>query len=133
MKVDYFGGCPTCGRNGVYLNSDLPWIFDANPFSNWRNAAHAEQRERVEPLWSNDAHHFVFVFSSHDVIDEATPRTVKQMADDLKAIAAEVALAGERRDHSPLPRCAVNLRRVADRLMREMKDVGLPSDDDIPF
>lgn len=68
MKVDYFGDCPTCGRNGVYLNSDLPWIFGANPFSNWRDAADAEQREPVEPLWSNDAHHFVFVFSSHDVM-----------------------------------------------------------------
>lgn len=58
---------------------------------------------------------------------------MKQMAGDLKAIAAEVALAGERRDHSALPRCAVNLRRVAERLMREMKDVGLPPDGDIPF
>jgi hypothetical protein len=33
MKVNYFGGCPTCGRNGAYLNSDLPWIFGANPFT----------------------------------------------------------------------------------------------------
>src|SRR5690242_16471167 len=133
MKVDYFGACPTCGRNDVYLNSDLPWIFGANPFSNWRDETEAEQRERVEPLWSNDAHHFVFVFSSRDTIDDATPRTVKQMADDLKDIAAEGALAGEQHDHSALPRCAVSLRRIADRLMREMKDVGIAWDDDIPF
>jgi hypothetical protein len=55
------------------------------------------------------------------------------MADDLKTIAAEVALAGERHDHSALPRCAVNLRRIADRLMREMEDAGLVADGDIPF
>jgi hypothetical protein len=133
MKVDYFGGCPTCGRNDVYLHSDLPWIFGANPFSSWRDEAEAEQRERVEPLWSDDAHHFVFVFDSRAIPDDARPRTVKQMADDLKAIAAEVALAGERHDQSALPRCAVSLRRIADGLMREMKDVGLASDGDTPF
>jgi hypothetical protein len=133
MKVDYFGGCPTCGRNDVYLNSDLPWIFGANPFSSWRDETEAEERERVAPLWSGDAHHFVFVFNRRAIIDDATPRTVKQMADDLKDIAALVALAGERHDHSALPRCAVSLRRIADRLMREMKDVGIASDDDIPF
>jgi hypothetical protein len=132
MKVDYFGRSPTCGRNDVYLNSDLPWIFGANPFSSWRDETEAEQRERVEPLWSDDAHHFVFVFSRRDIFDDASPRTVKQMAGDLKDITAEVALAGERRDHSALPRCAVNLRRIADRLMREMKDVGLGADGD-PF
>ena len=43
MKVDYFGRCPTCGRNDVYLNSDLPWIFGANPFSSWRDETEAEQ------------------------------------------------------------------------------------------
>jgi hypothetical protein len=55
------------------------------------------------------------------------------MADDLKDMAAEVALAGERHDHSALPRCAISLRRIADRFMREMEDVGLASDGDIPF
>jgi hypothetical protein len=94
MKVDYFGGCPTCGRNDVYLNSDLPWIFGANPFSSWRDETEAEERARVAPLWSGDPHHFVFVFNSRAIIDDATPRTVEQMADDLKDIAAEVALAG---------------------------------------
>jgi hypothetical protein len=133
MKVDYFGGCQTCGRNDVYLNSDLPWIFGANSFSSWRGEPEAEERERLAPLWSDDAHHFVFVFRSRDIIDDATPRTVKQMEGDLKDIAAEVALAGERQDHSTLPRSAVSLHRIADRLMREMEDVGLAADGDIPF
>jgi hypothetical protein len=133
MEVDYFGDCPTCGRNDVYLNAYRPRIFGANPFSSWRDETQAEQRDRVEPLWSDDAHHFVFVFNSRAITADATPRTVKQMADDLKDIAAEVALAGERHDHSALPRCAVSLRRFADRLMREMKDVGLASDGDTPF
>ena len=53
---------------------------------------------------------------------------VKQVADDLKAIAAELALAGERYDPSQLPRCAASLRRIADRLIRTMEDEGLVAD-----
>jgi hypothetical protein len=133
MEVDYFGDCPTCGRNDVYLNAYRSRIFGANLFSSWRGETEAEQRDRVEPLWSDDAHHLVFVFNSRSITDDATPRTVKQMANDLKDIAAEVALAVERHDHSALPRCAVSLRRIADRLMREMKDVGRAADGDTPF
>jgi hypothetical protein len=65
------------------------------------------------------------------VIDDATniirfqPPGLKQMAEDLKAISAELALAGERHDHSQLPRCAAGLRRIADRLIREVEGAGL--------
>ena len=124
MDVDYFGGCPTCGKNDGYVNAGsthvfyctehrVSWIFGANLFSGWRDETEEEQREkykliedfeRVEPLWPDNAH---VVFSSRAMTSEEPPRTVKQMADDLKNIAAEVALAGERYDHSALPRCAV--------------------------
>jgi hypothetical protein len=117
----------------------VSWIFGANLFSGWRDETEEEQREkykliedfeRVEPLWPDNAH---VVFSSRAMTCEETPRTVKQMADDLKNIAAEVALAGERYDHSALPRCAVRLRRIADMFMREMEDAGLVVDGNIPF
>ena len=133
MKVDYFGGCPTCGRNDVYLNSDLPWIFGAA-----RSAVGATKPKRsnariqaMVDAWSPSGL-TTRIFVRIQQLRHG-PRTVKQMADDLKDMAAEVALAGERHDHSALPRCAVRLRRIADRFMREMEDVGLASDGDIPF
>jgi hypothetical protein len=58
------------------------------------------------------------------------PRGLKRMADDLKAIAAELALAGERHDHSQLPRCAASLHRMAHMLTREVEDAGLVADVD---
>jgi hypothetical protein len=74
--VDYFGGCPTCGKNDGYLNAGrthvfycrehkVSWIFGANMFSSWKDETEEEQREkykliedfeRVEPLWPDDAH-----------------------------------------------------------------------------
>jgi hypothetical protein len=76
LTIDYFGGCPTCGRNDRYVNAGsthvfyclehrVSWIFGANIFSGWREETEAEQREkykliesfeRVEPLWPENAH-----------------------------------------------------------------------------
>jgi hypothetical protein len=73
--VDYFGGCPTCGKNDGYLNAGrthvfycrehkVSWIFGANMFSSWKDETEEEQREkykliedfeRVEPLWPENA------------------------------------------------------------------------------
>lgn len=128
MVDDYFGGCPTCRGNDGYVNCGrlhvffckehrVSWIFGANLFSSWREQTDAEQREqykmiegfeRVEPIWPDSAH---VAFSPHDITGDATPRTLKQTADDLRDIAGEVALAGARYDASQLPRCATNLRQ----------------------
>ena len=87
------------------LEHRVSWIYGANIFGSWRQETEAEQIEkykliegfeRVEPLWPEDAH----VAFSRPTTDEASPRMVKQMAEELKAIAAELALAGERHDHS---------------------------------
>jgi hypothetical protein len=58
--------------------------------------------------------------------------TVKQMAYDLKDIAAEVARAGEQHDCGTLPLCAGGLRGIADKLTRAVEDEGLVCEDKIP-
>jgi hypothetical protein len=74
--TDYFGGCPTCGKNDGYLNAGrthvfycrehkVSWIFGANLFDSWKDETEDEQREkykliegfeRVEPIWPEYAH-----------------------------------------------------------------------------
>jgi hypothetical protein len=74
MEVDYFGGCPTCGKNDGFVNAGsthvfyceehrVTWIYGSNIFSGWRDETEAGQRERykviegferVEPLWPDD-------------------------------------------------------------------------------
>jgi hypothetical protein len=57
MEVDYFGGCPTCGKNDGHLNVSrthvfyclehrVSWIYGSNIFSDWRDETEAEQREK---------------------------------------------------------------------------------------
>jgi hypothetical protein len=67
-----------------------------------------------------------------DITPKAEPlRTVKHLAYDLKDIVAEVARAGEQHDCGTLPRCAAELRRIADELIRAVEDEGLVAD--VPF
>jgi hypothetical protein len=56
---------------------------------------------------------------------EKYPPPMKQMADDLKAVAAKVAMAGERFDCSPLPGCVASLLRTANELTRVLEENGL--------
>jgi hypothetical protein len=90
MEVDYFGGCPTCGKNDGYLNAGrthvfyceahrVSWIYGANIFSDWCDETEAEQIEkykliedfeRVEPLWPDDA---PVVFSTPAETDDDLP------------------------------------------------------------
>jgi hypothetical protein len=58
---DYFGVCPTCGRNDGYINIGrghwfycskhrVKWYFGSNLFSSWREQTEDEQRETYDEL-----------------------------------------------------------------------------------
>ena len=58
---DYFGGCPTCGKNDGYLNAGkthvfycrehkVSWVFGANVFGSWKDETEDEQPEKYKAI-----------------------------------------------------------------------------------
>lgn len=97
---EYFGGCPTCGKNDGYRNAGrshwffctahkLRWCAGINLFSSWQNETEEEQREKfklienyeeVEPIYPDPHHDLVTTAAWH----RAQARQHLDMAEEIE-------------------------------------------------